>query len=89
MQATDPRDKIFGLLGLTPDAAELGIKVDYTKAVNEVFTDTAKARLENHFTDVLLWCQFHKRRPDLPSWVPDFSLPLPEPIGSYQCRAPP
>jgi hypothetical protein len=34
MQATDPRDKIFGLLGLAPDAAELGIKADYTKAVN-------------------------------------------------------
>ncbi|KAE9368056.1 HET-domain-containing protein [Stipitochalara longipes BDJ] len=87
MQATDPRDKIFGLLGLAPDAAELGIKADYKKEVNEVFTDTAKTLLQNHFTDVLSWCRFPK--PDLPSWVPDFRLPLPEPIGSYQCRAPP
>jgi hypothetical protein len=89
MQATDPRDKIFGLLGLAPDAAELGIKADYTKAVNEVFTDTAKVLLQNHFTDVLSWCGFPKKQPGLPSWVPDFSLPLPEPIESDQCRAPP
>jgi hypothetical protein len=88
-QATDPRDKIFGLLGIAPDAAELGIKADYTKAVNEVFTDTAKTLLQNHFTDVLSWCRFPKRQPDLPSWVPDFGLPLPEPIGSYQCYTPP
>lgn len=86
-QATDPRDKIYGLLGLAPDAPELAIKVDYRRSVHEVFTDTAKALLQRDFTDVLSWCRFPK--PGLPSWVPDFTAPLPDPLCSYKCRAPP
>ena len=88
-QATDPRDKIYGLLGLAPDAPELSIKVDYRRTVHQVFTDTAKALLQRDFTDVLSWCRFPKLQPGLPSWVPDFSAPLLDPLCSYKCRAPP
>lgn len=61
MQATASRDKIFGLLGLASDAAKLGIRADYTKTVNEVFTDTAKTLLQNQSTDVLSWYRSRKR----------------------------
>ena len=86
-QATDPRDKIYGLLGLAPDGPELAIKVDYGRTVDQVFTDAARALLQHDFTDVLSWCRFPK--PGLPSWVPDFSAPLVDPMCSYKCRAPP
>jgi hypothetical protein len=88
-QATNPRDKIYGLLGLAPDAPELAIEVDYGRKVDQVFTDTAKALLQHDFTDVLSWCRFPKPQPDLPSWVPDFNAALPNPLASYKCRAPP
>jgi hypothetical protein len=88
-QATNPRDKIYGLLGLAPDAPELAIQVDYGRKVDQVFTDTAKALLQHDFTDVLSWCRFPKLQPDLPSWVPDFNAALPDPLASYKCRAPP
>ncbi|PMD46045.1 HET-domain-containing protein [Hyaloscypha variabilis F] len=88
-QATNPRDKIYGLLGLAPDAPELAIEVDYGRKVDQVFTDTAKALLQHNFTDVLSWCRFPKLQPDLPSWVPDFNAALPTPLASYKCRAPP
>jgi hypothetical protein len=88
-QATDPRDKIYGLLALAADTAELGIVADYTKKVHEVYTDAAWAMLRNGYTDVLSWCRFRNGQSDLPSWVPDFSVELPEPINSHKHKAPP
>jgi hypothetical protein len=88
-QATDPRDRIYGLLGLAGDTAELGIKVDYARKVHQVYTDTAWALLWSGWTDVLSWCRFPKAQSDLPSWVPDFSVTPSEPIASYKYRAPP
>ncbi|KAG4441307.1 hypothetical protein IFR05_003235 [Cadophora sp. M221] len=88
--ATDPRDKVFGLLGLAPDASTLEIKVDYSKKAHEVYEDTARVLLMYGFTDVLSWTLSRlKSEINLPTWVPDFSSSLPEPLGSYKCRAPP
>jgi hypothetical protein len=89
LKATDPRDRIYGILGLAPDKKELDIKVDYKKEVHEVYTEVAKTLLTHNYTDILSWCQFPKGQPGLPSWVPDFSVPLREPYGSYKTRAPP
>jgi hypothetical protein len=86
LEASNPRDKIYGFLGLAPDFTDLDIKVDYNKKPYEVFTDTAKALLRNNYTDILAWCQFPKQQPNLPSWVPDFTSTLREPYGSYKCR---
>ncbi|KAH7420096.1 heterokaryon incompatibility protein-domain-containing protein [Cadophora sp. MPI-SDFR-AT-0126] len=89
-QATDPRDRIFGLLGVAPDAGSLGITVDYGREVHEVFEDAARALLKNNFTDVLSWCRSRsKSKLALPTWVPDFSEALLEPLGSYKNRGPP
>ncbi|KAK0118338.1 hypothetical protein ONS95_012628 [Cadophora gregata] len=75
--ATDPRDKVFGLLGLTTD--DLGIIADYSIGVQAVFADVA-AKLINHDQNLDLICQsqWHnfgssERRQDLPSWIPDFT----------------
>jgi hypothetical protein len=86
LHASNPRDKIYGFLGLAPDFQELNIKVDYKKEPHEVFTDAARSLLKHGHTDILAWCQFPKEQPNLPSWVPDFSSTLREPYGSYKCR---
>ncbi|KAL3422617.1 heterokaryon incompatibility protein [Phlyctema vagabunda] len=78
-RATDPRDKIYGLLGLASDT--MGVGVDYSKSVRDVFVDIFRA-----YTDTTqnldLLCQSQWGVSDvsisgerLPSWCPDFSRP--------------
>jgi len=88
-QATDPRDRIYGLLGLSSDRDDLNIIPDYSKSVVETYTNVARALITHGYTDILAWCQ----KPDdphqqpkedlrgLPSWVPDFSSPIRDPCG--------
>ncbi|KAI4867426.1 heterokaryon incompatibility protein-domain-containing protein [Hypoxylon rubiginosum] len=79
--ATDPRDYIYGLLGLVTE--ECDIVVDYKKAPGEVFTEAAIAVI-NSTKNLDIVCQMgylsceHGFKGgdlgiDLPSWVPDFS----------------
>ena len=42
-EASDPRDKIYGLLGLTSE--DHGIVPDYSKSVQEVFIDATAAHI--------------------------------------------
>ena len=78
--ASDPRDKIFALLGLCSET--LGLKSDYTLPVKDVYIDCAKRIIDND-KNLDLLCQGPwevsasnaERRTDLPSWTPDFSHP--------------
>jgi hypothetical protein len=89
MKATDPRDRIYGILGLAPDKNVLDIKVDYKKEVHEVYTEVARTMLTHNYTDILSWAHSSKSPLGIPSWVPDFNAPLREPYGSYKTRGPP
>ncbi|KAK1753212.1 HET-6OR heterokaryon incompatibility protein (het-6OR allele) [Echria macrotheca] len=79
-EATEHRDRVFGLLGLAVDAEELGVRVDYTpgaEATARVLTDVARAMiLKGGRVDVLCYAQFPKLSERqvgvLPSWVPDW-----------------
>ncbi|CAM1503541.1 Fc.00g011320.m01.CDS01 [Cosmosporella sp. VM-42] len=75
LQCKDPRDKIFGLLGIVGDAAELGIVSDYSKTAEEVYEGVARAMItkQGHI-DILKWCR--SRRCDPPTWVPDFNADI-------------
>ena len=42
-QASDPRDRIYGLLGLSSDCHDLGIIPDYSKGVVETCTSGVKS----------------------------------------------
>jgi hypothetical protein len=67
------RDKIYGLLGIASDAAELGIVPDYSKTAKEVFEEAARALIAGKgIVDVLKWCSAREGRP--PSWVPDWNF---------------
>jgi hypothetical protein len=73
LQATDPRDKIYGLLGLTNSS----ILPDYDKPASEVFTEVAKLLISEGCMEVLAYTTLHLQSLkvlDLPSWVPDWYL---------------
>jgi hypothetical protein len=78
-EATDPRDKIYALLGLVNDP--IGVVVDYTKSVAETYAGVAIALINSSANlDILCQCPWELRHsnPDLPlleglpSWAPDF-----------------
>jgi hypothetical protein len=87
LKATNPRDRIYGILGLAGDK-ELGIKVDYNMKIHEVYTMTAEILLQHNYTDILSWCKFPKGQPELPSWVPNFDGLLRDPYGAYKYKGP-
>ncbi|KAK5126780.1 hypothetical protein LTR85_009714 [Meristemomyces frigidus] len=75
--ATDPRDRIFALLGIATDADELGARPDYSKSCEQVYTELAKVLLGHGYFDVLAHCihEPHDGKASLPlqTWVPDWS----------------
>lgn len=75
---TDPRDAIFGALGLASDEKELGIIPDYSITCARLFVQTSRAFI---FKQQKLWIithsQYENRRRDIPSWCPDWSQPFP------------
>jgi hypothetical protein len=83
LHATDPRDKIYGLLGLAADRdelKELGVQPDYNHSCQSVFTSVTAAMLRQGHLSVLSLSQFPKSQIGLPSWVPDWSEPLKMPL---------
>lgn len=77
--ATDPRDKVYGILGLLQklDGNKILLpKPDYTQSIATVYTDLA-ARLV-HYTqtvDVILECTGVENNHQIPSWIPNWSEP--------------
>jgi hypothetical protein len=75
-QATFPEDRVLALYSLLK---ELGVTLpapDYDKSVSEIYTDASVACMEaDQSLDILLEVSSDVRRPDLPSWVPDWSSP--------------
>ncbi|KAK3299463.1 heterokaryon incompatibility protein-domain-containing protein [Chaetomium fimeti] len=71
-EASDPRDIIFGLLGVAADTERLGLRPDYNQTVTEVYTAATRAMVERCPHYFLNYCIFPKDIDDLPSWVPDW-----------------
>lgn len=70
--ATDPRDKIFALLGLVQGAHLEGLVADYTKGSEDVYTGIAAYFLIRHGqSNILKWATLSK---GLLSWVPTWEL---------------
>ena len=70
LRSTDPRDKIYSLLGIASDAEKLKIVPDYSKSVEEVYTDAAAKILSLGKLELLHYV--HPQNPNMPSWVPDW-----------------
>ncbi|KAL4731098.1 hypothetical protein ACLX1H_000058 [Fusarium chlamydosporum] len=87
--ATDPRDKIFGLLGIAsecqdPSQIPEALKPDYSADLAQTYLKVARFLLENGSSLAILTrahgaggCSMRKQRVqdfvDLPSWTPDWS----------------
>ncbi|KAJ9644536.1 hypothetical protein H2201_000310 [Coniosporium apollinis] len=78
LNATDPRDRIYGLLGIAEDAEALHITPDYTKSTEAVYTEVAWALLWGGHWEVLTLCRGRKLQ-SLPTWVPDWTATLSKP----------
>ncbi|KAK0744898.1 heterokaryon incompatibility protein-domain-containing protein [Apiosordaria backusii] len=73
-RATDERDKVFALLGLSLLAQRFLIRVSYEDTVAEVYRSTAVGIIRRS-RSLDIWCGdlARKNRRDLDSWVPDWS----------------
>jgi hypothetical protein len=83
-QATDPRDKVYGILGLLdPSVLTKAITIDYSKSIREVIIDIAKVFVTNEplalYSNFVLQTLREKDRvhfcevQDLPSWAMDLT----------------
>jgi serine/threonine protein kinase len=71
---TDPRDRIFAILGLAPNTFKmLNLWPDYTRSYSQILLDLAIALLEIGNTEVLTYGGASSRKSDLPSWAPSWS----------------
>src|SRR5437016_10532826 len=74
LESTDPRDKIYALLGVD-EVKDIILVPDYTKSISQVYTEFKYIRTEQ---DLSIVCEggigILRVEPllELPSWVPDF-----------------
>ncbi|KAI0415158.1 heterokaryon incompatibility protein-domain-containing protein [Xylaria grammica] len=75
---SEPRDKIFGILGILPHAIRKEFPVDYNMSVKEIYTNVVDFILcTTERLDVICESIHFPQQTgiaNLPSWVPDWSL---------------
>jgi hypothetical protein len=70
----DPRDKVYGLLGLTAPLFNASIKTDYSLSVEQVYKDAFLAYTNvTHRLELLKHCDLAKQSIKGPLWVLDWS----------------
>ena len=77
--ASDPRDKVFALVGIAGGQDAAAYTPDYSKDVLEVYRDLAiRLIIAEQNPDALVHCAYivGSKSPLLPSWVPDWSQTL-------------
>jgi hypothetical protein len=81
----DPRDKLYSALGMS--ACGLGIQVDYTLSVDEIYTNLACLSISrSQNLNILSYCSSNSGLVKVPSWVPDWTVPVKrESLGIPQC----
>ncbi|KAL1393236.1 heterokaryon incompatibility protein-domain-containing protein [Phyllosticta capitalensis] len=81
-RATEPRDKIYALLGLTRDGAEVVPAPHYTGGDALIYTQVARhfVKRQGHTAAILLAARTEERA-GLPSWVPNW--------GHWSAEVPP
>ncbi|KAF4633399.1 hypothetical protein G7Y89_g4718 [Cudoniella acicularis] len=74
--ATDPRDKVFAMMGVVTTPGSMGLDLDYRLSAEEVYLSVATHNLEE-LKDLELLANSGvssaPENPKLPSWVPDWS----------------
>ncbi|KAI1119980.1 hypothetical protein F5Y10DRAFT_259282 [Nemania abortiva] len=81
-RCTDPKDKLYALLGVLPEAIKNHFQPDYSVSVKRVYTDIVEYILgSTRRLDILchatkLGTHLHNNKYFLPSWIPDWSYQL-------------
>jgi hypothetical protein len=78
LEATDPRDRIFALQGLSQERNNPSFVVDYSLSVEQVYRNFAKYELFQRQDLNILSSAAAVTNLDLPSWVPDWTYSPPE-----------
>ena len=75
--ASDPRDKVFALLGLANQSGTVAISADYSTNVQDVYMHVARyVLLTNNDLSIFSFAGLGRADlPRLPSWVPDWTRP--------------
>jgi heterokaryon incompatibility protein (HET) len=73
-EATEPRDKVFALIGLGGQWNHTTFKPDYEKPIAEVFEEVTKFFIQSDKNLDILCIADRGGQLDLPSWVPNFAL---------------
>ena len=83
MDASDARDKVFGLLGIVRGETTAGLQIDYENTVEDVYQEMVKWHVEKTQTlNVLGLCGMRSDRLNqtLPSWAPDLVVASAKPL---------
>jgi hypothetical protein len=73
LQASDPRDKVYSLLGLASDRDALNLPIDYTCTAASLYITVAAHIISIYQPIEILYCNLGTKNLALPSWVPDWS----------------
>lgn len=85
--ASDPKDRVYGILGILPDEVRAKFWVNYLLPVREIYVDVVEILLQSGNMDVM--CESIHYPPqisnaNLPSWVPDWSYdPMARSLASF------
>lgn len=69
--ATDPRDKVFALLGLAHECDRMEIVPDYSKNLEQIYAELAVYLISKNIN--MIYFNTNSPSEDHPSWVPDWS----------------
>jgi hypothetical protein len=75
-QSTDPRDKVYALIGISSSQWDSKLAIDYCLTTEQVYTEVAQYVIEStESLEILAFCELSKvgsHTTGLPSWVPDW-----------------
>jgi hypothetical protein len=70
---SDPKDRIFALIGITNDP-EVSIRVDYARTVEEIYSEATEYLINTEGNvDMLLDERVSRLEDPLPTWIPQFA----------------
>lgn len=76
-QCSDPRDKLYGILGLLDPRIVAKIEVDYSTPVWKTYAQLVLAEMEAyHKLNMINHCNITTRLEGYPSWVPNLERPI-------------
>lgn len=77
-KCSDPRDKVYGVLGMLANGEDASaVKVDYAMPVVDLYTMVVRVCV-GRYRDlrILSYCRPNDAKLQLPTWVPDWTVPV-------------